>query len=177
MYIKSQLPQFTDANALIIVTGAEHAAFYHAADGECTEYGSFHAPEYEPDDRPGHFEQSSHGKTLKAGTAFDPKEAKRELRQRFLNGLPEHIQHITDGETYTHVYVFTPDYMHEEILSALPGNLREKVTHVFYGNFTKHHPNTLLTAIKKQESGVADRVPVHKREVKKILDRFRRRRS
>lgn len=172
MLIRNDLPQFRDEPALIVVTGREAAEFYHAQDGEIEQLESVRVEMPEPDERPGHFEEGSHGKTWSAGTAFDPKEPKREARRRLVRALPEHIKDISGESDYGHVYIFTPDYMHKEIEDALPKKLSKKLEHVFYGNYTKHMPLDLLESIKELQPSVEERVPPHKTEVKKILGRF-----
>lgn len=174
MLIRNDLPQFHSEPTLLLVTGREVAQLYHVADGELEQRESF---EVEPPDnrgnRPGHFEEGAHGDVYSAGTAFDPKELKRQARDRLLHQLPDHIKTVAGDTPYHHVFIFTPDYMHEDVEQALPYPLGEKLAHVFYGNFTKHDPQDLLEKISGLEPDPADTVPPHKQEVKKILERYR----
>ncbi|MEX0930334.1 MAG: host attachment protein [Candidatus Paceibacterota bacterium] len=172
MKISEKLPQFENETALLVVTGKQTAVFYIAKDGEIHQVNSFKVNKPKYTDLQGHFETRSHGKTTRAGSAFEPTELSEDAVRNFLKELEEELKNVSRHHTLDSLYVFCPAHVKNRIEKAIPSKLARKEQMVVEGNFFESHPFDLLTKIRKRTS----RNPIRPltEAAQKILNKFKR---
>ncbi|PKM87524.1 hypothetical protein CVU83_02910 [Candidatus Falkowbacteria bacterium HGW-Falkowbacteria-2] len=168
MTIKQELPQFEGKPALLVVTGMQSAKIYLALNKEIMvlEEMSLPNPESEYSDREGHFKQRGNQAFIASGSVYEPK--KGYLLNKFLSKLREmviaqDIKHAPDE-----IYLFTPDYMKNDVRKSLTNPLADKVVMELEGNFVDSHEFDLLKLIQDKKEREEPRSLVS-REVKKLL--------
>lgn len=141
MRIPLKFPQLEKEKVLIIVTGFQTADFYFAADGEINKIGSISIPRRKYSDEEGFSVQ----KSGVSGSAREyPKEA---VLQEFLNLFEAELKKIYRKEKVSSVCLFSPDYAMNEIKSAFPTALRNKIKFSIKGNFSHYNQTQLLEKI------------------------------
>jgi hypothetical protein len=170
MQIEQNLPQFVNEYALLVVTGKQTAELYVAHNGEIEELDTFTVDRTKPDDVAGHFEQSGHGQTFRAGSAHEPSDYDEKAQSEFLKELGRHLEAVADEYTRDAVYVFSPEHLKNQINDVLPHAIRDRIVHQFVGNYTKHHPFELLKGIANEQpaSGMTEMGP-HEEQAQEIL--------
>ncbi len=146
MKISEKLPQFKKEKVLIIVTGNHVADFYYAKDKEIEKIESIEITTPHYSDREGFFKTSGRGEVYETGSVYEPQ--KQEERKKFLKKLKETANHILKNNKITQVYIYSPDYILNEVKQNLPQSLKKKVKDTFEGNYHKTHPFKLLEKIK-----------------------------
>lgn len=158
MQIPKNLPQFTNKQALLIVSGRLGVIFYLAENSKIKKIKSFKfsKPSTQYTDSEGYFEQRSAapGKGLfVSGAVREPK--KQRLRQELYRKLENHLADITEKRNIDLIYLFAPDYLHKEISDIikdlLPNKLKKKLKFPAKGNYLKSSQLTLLRKIKTKK--------------------------
>ena len=144
MKITNTLPQFTDTNALLIVSGTQHAEAYRAYNGEIERLVDFRASLPEHSDRPDIKVRSVGGQTL--GTWSTQDDAQKELERAFIDDFKEQTKMLA-GESWDAVYLFAPPHALKHLAETLPKTLGDKLAGTVSGNYTKVEPFELLKKI------------------------------
>ncbi|MGM0629171.1 MAG: hypothetical protein ACQESA_01990 [Patescibacteria group bacterium] len=173
MKIPSKNHQFTGKPTLLLVTAAQDAVLYKAEDGEMYNIMEIIADKKEDSDKPG-VSRTKRPNVVEHGIALEEKQQK--LREKaikdFLGKLEDNLKKTEELERIKSIYLFTPDFMEEGIINALPKEVKNKVEKTFLGNYTKEHP---LELVKKIDSLLAEkRVIPTDEEAAKILKRGKR---
>ena len=143
------LSQFKNKKALLVVTGLHEADFYIAKDGNLQKTGDFKLLNPHYSDKEGFFERSGHGRVLETGSVLETN--KIEIRHRFLKGMDKILDSIVKRQKITDIYLFSPNFVVNELTQLLPKEDRKKIRYIFIGNYTHMHPFQLLAKIKDQE--------------------------
>ncbi len=161
--IPHDLPQFVDDNALIVVAGQQEAQLYRVHDGVLEPLDNIKVPKPHYSDREGHFKVRSQGGVVRSGA---PRELQDEdIAFSFLHELKKDLKSIR-AEAYSKVYLFSPSYVKNQLIRAVPIQLKGKIVKIIEGNYYKHHPLTILRKLKKLRTY---KIMPNKAEAGKIL--------
>jgi len=171
MKISLDYPRFSK-NTLLVVTGEQEARFFHALGRGLNEIDDFKIAKPKFTDREGLFANSSgHGTLLQRGAGYDNQDEK--VKQDFKKSLKQVLAYIARDYEVEQVYIFAPPQAQPPVLASFPPNLSGKISLIFDGDFTQHHPNILLDKIDKSnkvQEGF-EKNPAIKEEALKILQR------
>jgi hypothetical protein len=170
MQIDKNLPQFVNEHALIVVAAKQSAELYAAHNGEIEQLDTFTIERPKPDDVEGHFEQSGHGKTIRAGSSYDPNKYDEKAQSQFLHELGTHLDAVTHEHARDAVYLFVPEHLKNSVQEALPKDIASQIQHIYSGNLTKQHAFELLKRIgvTHSEADMTQMGP-HEEEAQEIL--------
>lgn len=146
MQISNDFPLLQNANALLLVTGTQHAIIYRVRSGNIMEKDTIEIKTPTYSDNEGRFEERGPRELLQgSGSVYESN--KTYVRQKFLANIIDDIEKIKN--TYDKIYLFAPQRISNEIKEALPKPISEKIAYSLDGNFTKSHPTELLEKIKE----------------------------
>lgn len=157
MKIPSRLPQFEKEKVLIVVTGFQTAGFYIAADGEMDKISSISIPRRKYSDDEGYYASRSRigkktsGVVVSGAVREYPKEA---VLEEFLNLLEAELKIISKKEKISGICLFSPDYAMNEIKSAFPTALKNKIKFSIKGNFSHYSQIQLLEKLNLKRKKV-----------------------
>lgn len=151
--IADQFPQFQKAPCMFLVTGRQNARFIRAYQGYCYELRSFVVPTPHYSDRKGFFltrgkiDKHEVGLVARAGAVYEfPEDS---IIRDFLHMLEKNLQEITQLYTVESIILFTPSYMKNIIIKALPQTVQAKIKETIEGTYCDAHPFKLLEKIQK----------------------------
>jgi hypothetical protein len=165
MKIPHQLPQFAASHTFIIVAGKQDAHMYHAGDGEIYLIDSIKIPRPHYSDNEGRSKARSHnGGSIRSGTATEVRD--QEIISDFIRELKHHV-HKVRSDMYAEVAVLAPSKTKNEIVNALPDQLKRKVTNVIEGNYGHATP---LEVIQKLYYRKDEKTMPADKEAQRILE-------
>ncbi len=167
MLIRDNLPQFDKEPVLILVLSLHELRLLKAYAGEIEEIHREEVELPEPADKEGHFESRTGGKTIRSGAVYEHNDS--ETVRRFKSLLKQVLPKILQTENFSHLYVFIPSQIKNQLDDILSKEILEKIILVKEGNHMKDKPFDLLEMIneKMQDKKV---VPTDD-EAEKILRR------
>ncbi|MBZ1356328.1 MAG: host attachment protein [Candidatus Nealsonbacteria bacterium] len=168
MQISEKLPQFTK-KSLIIVTGGQSAEIYFVHKGMIDKLDSFKFENLKYSDNEGFFARG--GKGMNFGYGGTLEENKQEFIHKFLKELRVLIDKNFKEKEPENIYVFSPDYMKNDLRDSLSKEMQSKIVLSLNGNFTEVHPFDLLKKIKREID--KKRPSIISETVKKILKKNR----
>ena len=145
MIISKDIPQFKGETAFLIVTSRQEADFFRAGDGEIEKIANFMVEAPKHSDREGHFKTRGHGMTLASGAVYEVK--KEKILQDFRREFKKTLKNILADNKPDRIYLFTPDYMANEVQKLLPRELASVLEKTIHGNFYGEHEFELLKKI------------------------------
>ncbi|HZJ40742.1 MAG TPA: hypothetical protein VFD16_00570 [Candidatus Saccharimonadales bacterium] len=170
MKISNELPFFKKKKAFIIVTGKQSAKLFVANNGDINLLEEFDipTPSSEYTDNEGHFKSRGEGGYVASGSVREPK--KVYLFNKFSSELSQMIIKQDSVEKVQEMYLFTPDYMKNELKDSFPNSIQEKIVMEFSGNYGDAHVFELLEMIEKKEDeeNIGEITPVSKKAQKLI---------
>lgn len=170
MTIKNSLPKFKK-KTLIIVASKQTAQFYLAYKDKINEidYLKIETPVYS--DREGFFERSGKGMLYGSGSVYESKDI--ETRNKFARALANSIKEKIEKQEIASIYLFSPEYMKNEINSHISPEIKKKLICELYGNYSKISPFKLLKMIKGKQNKLKEFKMIRpiKEEAKKILNK------
>ncbi|MDD3778366.1 MAG: hypothetical protein ACOX0H_01990 [Patescibacteria group bacterium] len=172
MEISKELPSFEKKKALIIVTGKQSAKLFVVNNGELNLLQEFDipTPSSEYTDNEGHFKSRGEGGYIASGSVREPK--KEYLFDKFSSKLTEVVVDQDSLEKIQEIYLFTPEYMKNELKDSFPNIIQEKIVMEFYGNFGDQHVFELLKMIQEKGSEESmDKITPISKKAQKILDK------
>ncbi|PJE75520.1 hypothetical protein COV04_04425 [Candidatus Uhrbacteria bacterium CG10_big_fil_rev_8_21_14_0_10_48_11] len=172
MKIGKQYPQFTNAPALIIVTGKQEAEFYRAKNGEMSLVGTFEVRPPRFSDKEGFF--GARGSGGKAGAGGSVREEPKIAQQKeFLKKLKAEVTAELGKLGYKEVYLYAPQYLMAELKSGIKKIVGARYTMSFTGNYLKMHPTKLLAMLENrvERKAAKRKVVPTTREANKILQK------
>lgn len=146
MQIPQTLTQFSDTPTLLIVSGSQHAKFYYALNGAIEEITEFKVATPIYQDREGFFLRSGKGAIYGSGAVYESKQ--KSTDDMFIERLNELLDAIRKEIEIKEVILSAPDYEVNLIQNKLRSDLKDKVTSVLRGNYTKLHPTELLKKLE-----------------------------
>jgi protein required for attachment to host cells len=152
MKIKKELSLFKEKKSLIIVTGKQSAKIYLAENKQINLLEEIEIPTLSSQysDREGHFKRSGRQKYyIASGSVYEAK--KQHLFKKFSNQLSKKVSSLNNKEKPQELYLFTPDYMKNEIKKNFNKLLKEKIVMEFEGNYLDDHVFDLLKKIKAKK--------------------------
>lgn len=154
MKIPSENSQFSKEPSLFIVTGTQEAVVYWAKDGEVEVVLRTVAEKKEDTDREGIF-RAQRPNMVHHGVSFEDKQQKLKDKsvKDFLKRLPKELKGVKEVGEVVSVFLFTPDFMEEEIKNVLPSSVKDKIKNTFSGNFIKEHTLELVKKIDSFRQG------------------------
>ncbi|MDZ7726035.1 MAG: hypothetical protein U5L75_00440 [Candidatus Campbellbacteria bacterium] len=169
MKIKSTLPQFENKNALLVVTEKETAKFYIASEGEIKEVEviEIDPEEFDRDSRE-RIQHRSVGGAVVRGRSSEEEEEKGV--SHFLGKLEDKLKNVTKEFDINEVYVFSPSYVNNEVVSRIPKKQRELIEENFRGNYSHKHALKLIEMIKETRKGKF--VKPKSEEAQRIYNKF-----
>lgn len=173
MKIPSKNYQFPTGINFLIVTGVKEALVYRAEKGNIEEILEVvgERPEGATDSsRPGVF--ISGGRNMQHhGGSSENKQEKLDVKtkERFLKILKGELKKVMGKEDIESIYLFTPDFMENDIKKIITAKITDKFVNVFLGNYIFNHPLDLVKKIDIFWQG--KKVKATKEEVAKILKR------
>ena len=171
MKIRESLPQFNENRTLIIVTGQEHATFYLAFEGEIRMLEKTEDGEESQDERKDELDTRTSGSIMRGS---DEEKTKTEVRV-FLKKFENAVHKILKNTKADSLYLFSPAYMSNEILSHLPKQNKLRLSGHFDGNYSDKHPFDLLEMILKD--GDSAQVEPKSKDAQKLYDKFPKNKS
>jgi dsDNA-binding SOS-regulon protein len=165
MKIKDSLPQFNENRALVVVTGQEHAIFYLASQGEINVIDKTKKKE-ERSERADKLDTRTSGSVV---SGSDEEKTRAEVRL-FLKDFANMVPKILKKTKADSLYLFSPAYMGNEILTHLPKQNRLHLHGHFDGNYSHKHPFDLLEMIQKSAHG--SHVEPKSKEAQMLYDKF-----
>lgn len=165
MKITRNLPQFENKNALLVVSGLHEAVFYIAKDGFLEKIGQFKLLNPKYSDKEGFFVSAGYGRVFETGSVLETD--KIELRHKFLKEMDKILDDIVKRRGVTDIYIFSSDFLKNELTDLLPREDRKKIRLIFLGNYTHFHPFQILEMIMLREK-VGWKMPI-KEEARRIL--------
>ena len=81
------------------------------------------------------------------GTSDSTKGKDEDLLREFLSELNEKTNDINKDLDIKTAHLFSPSYISDKILNALPANLKSKVRKTVFGEFLKIHPFKVIEKI------------------------------
>ncbi len=133
MKISENLLQFSNGEALLVVSGDFEVDFYLASNGEINKIDGF-LVERRNQDIPVGFVAAESGniKTLK-----------KFRHSEFIEEFKKHLAGLLAKQLVKEIFLFAPAEVKNELEKALPTKLRKNLR-VYEGNFHKEHPFKLL---------------------------------
>jgi len=159
MRIPSKLPQFEKENILILVTGFQMADFHMAGNGEIRKLKSIRVPRRKYSDDEGYFASRSRTGKKRSGVVVSgavreyPKQA---ILQEFLKLLEPELKTIYKKEKISSICLFSPNYAMNEVISAFPTALKNKIKFSIKGNFSHYTMTALLEKLDLKRKKLID---------------------
>lgn len=170
MKITNKLPQFENKKTLLIVTGGFSGLYFLASDGQIKEIFRTEESQQHYSDREGFFQRSGQGKVFGSGAVYEENKVERE--KRFIKTILNETSRLNKEIDFDEIYLFTPDYISNQITKHFPKEVRQKFIKVFEGNYIHDHPFAILSRIKlDQDKFIGKKVPL-KEEARKILTKY-----
>lgn len=130
MRIPKNLKHFGRKNedALLLVTGKQDAVIYKASKGTLEKLDSFKlsTPVYSDNEGIGHHEVQN-----------------RDVIRDFIHELVIHLKNM-GADKIPSIYLFTPSYVKNIIMDALPADIRHHIKAVVTGNYYNMAPSELM---------------------------------
>lgn len=143
MQIPSELLQFDDKTALILVNGTEEAVFYLAHNGQMDHVADIEFEKIEFSDRE---DSGRHGSTaFETGTKIE--KVKKENRFTFIKNFKEKTDELSKNHKIELVYLLAPETILKELEESLPTSLKNKLVKTFAGNYHKENPVEIIKKI------------------------------
>jgi hypothetical protein len=146
MRIPKNLKRFSSKkeDALLLVTGKQDAVIYKASGGYLHKLDSFKlsTPKYSDSEGVG-------GATGIVGRSRGPRSmTQKEVQDRdvvrdFIHELIIHLKNI-GADRIPSIYLFAPSYVKNQIMDALPTDLRHHIKAVITGNYYNMAPSELM---------------------------------
>jgi len=170
MKIKKELPLFEQKKAFIIVTGKQSANIYLASNGEINLVDELYipSPSSEYSDNEGHFKRRGSGGVISSGSVREPQKAY--LFKKFSTELSKLIAKLDDKEKVQELYLFTPDYIKNNLRNSLTKLLQNKIVMEIFGNYGDSHVFDLLKMINKENEHFGATTPTTK-EAQKLMQK------
>ena len=132
-------------DALLLVTGKQDAVIYKASDGNLEKIDVFKlpTPRYSDNEGNGGATGKGTGRGKGARSMVQKEVQDRDIIRDFMHELVVHLKNIK-AENFPSIYLFTPSYVKNQILSALPAELRKHVKAVVEGNYFNLAPSELM---------------------------------
>ncbi len=102
-------------DALLLITGKQDAVIYKASKGTLEKLDTFKMPFF----------------------------SERELIKDFMSELLVHLKNIK-AEKFTNIYLFVPSYVKDQVMKAIPTELRKHIKAVVEGNYFHLAPAELM---------------------------------
>ncbi|OGZ27695.1 MAG: hypothetical protein A2365_03560 [Candidatus Nealsonbacteria bacterium RIFOXYB1_FULL_40_15] len=162
MKISRDLTQFKNFKALFIVTGRQEADIYVAENGKIDKIEEIEIPNSKYSDKEGFFKTRTGGRVIRSGSVLEfPKE---KIMKDFLRELKTAMKDIRQRHKFDSVYLFSPEFFHNQVFEALPKDFQKKTKETVFGDYCHSHPFEILKKIKKDAPEV-----ILKEEAAKIL--------
>lgn len=145
---------------LLLVSGKQEMLIYTLKDAEIEERKHFRIENPTYSDNEGHFKVRTGGKVMRSGSVRETDD--REIIVKFKNEIASNLDEIK--QTFDEVYISAPGKTKNEILEALPIDIKEKVTKTIVGNYCSLSPIEILDLFSEEEED-----EIQEAEVRKIL--------
>lgn len=165
MQIKSDLPQFEERKALIIVSGEFLAKYYLAHNGQITLLENFAVANPRAQLREDYVDTTKQNGI--SGSIYDG--AKQEVQRKLLSRVGSETKKIFLDSKPDEVLLFCAEYLIKEMKQALAKEVRNAICFEYKGDMVSHHPFDLLKIVGKDKNEKMEKNKVLTPEEVKIL--------
>jgi hypothetical protein len=148
MKIPSQLPQFEDERALLVVATRQTAAIHAAHDGQLQTLARIDVPTPVYSDNEGFFTRSGNGMRMGSGSVRELK--KEHIQQEFLKLFKPAITEAVTKTKADAIYLFVPAHRVNETIEAFPYRTKRLLARTVRGNFSHYSLPELLARIQER---------------------------
>jgi hypothetical protein len=134
-----------DEDSLLLVTGKQDAVIYKASKGYLYKLDSFKlsTPVYSDNEGKGGATGSGTGRGHGQRSMVQKELQDRDIVRDFIHELIIHLKNI-GADKIPSIYLFTPSYVKNQIMNALPTDLRHHIKAVVEGNYFNMAPSELM---------------------------------
>ena len=132
-------------DSLLLVTGKQDAVIYRAHEGNLEKVDCFklETPHYSDNEGKGGPTGKGTGRGKGARSMVQKEVHDRDIIRDFMHELVIHLKNLK-AENVPSIYLFTPSYVKNQIMSALPTDLRKHIKAVVEGNYFNLAPAELM---------------------------------
>jgi hypothetical protein len=132
-------------DSLLLVTGKQDAVIYKVSKGILTKLDSFKLGSFHYSDSEGKAgaigKGTGRGKGIRSMTQKEVQN--RDIVRDFMHELIVHLKNLK-ADNFPSIYLFTPSYVKNQILNALPAEFRRHIKAVVEGNYFNLAPAELM---------------------------------
>lgn len=150
MRISRDLPQFTDEDVFLVVTGKQEAEVYAAGDGIIEKIASCKVEKPTFSDHEGSFRMRAHGGLTRSGSYEEVR--KEKVLEDFIKEFRKMLKQVLVNRMPDRMYLFTPAYMVNRVRDALPVRMRNILKRTIRGNFYERHPFEILAKLRPKRT-------------------------
>jgi hypothetical protein len=150
MKISNEFPEIRQSDALLVVSGTQHAKIYKIKSGELEEVKDIAEEDPKYTDHEGHYISRSGSGQVYGGNSAVYENQVVAIKNNYLNKLEAYFKEVFGHADFTQVYIAAPAGTLQEIVDLVPSDQEEKVVSQIKGNYTKNHPFDLLAMIERQ---------------------------